>query len=89
VIEIVLRNGANPNILDSYGFQPLQEEMMNGHANVIQILKFEGAKLSNSGFLHLQSELHFLITIGDLEGTQKLIGSGIRMEIRSTRASGN
>jgi len=39
VVELLLKNGAQPDLKDAEGYTPLLRARYKGHANVVQLLK--------------------------------------------------
>ena len=55
VVRVLLRNGADPDVIDTfYEFAPLSRAMMNGHDTVVELLLAQGADPSPAVALAVQ-----------------------------------
>ena len=77
VVILLLKNGANPSILDFTGDSPLSFAIENGHDTIVRLLLQEDAipKLYDAGGL---STLEIAAALGDEDSVRTLLATGAR-----------
>ena len=76
MVDILLRSGANPNVQDNQGYEPLQEAMMNGHTITADSLQRAGARLSDAAKASLKNQLLLMVSVGDVTKIKAMAAEG-------------
>ena len=80
VVCILIRNGANPNIRDNLGNEPLCEAIIKGHTKTSDELVLGGARLSETAQAALDMKFRHLAAAGDLGGIKMLAETGLAID---------
>ena len=77
VIKLLLRSGVKSMVKDRWGHEPLQDAMLNGHAEVVDFLTSLGVSLSNESKYALEGRMCLLASQGDLKQIEMLVKCGV------------